>query len=298
MSSFEEGPEISVIIPARNAASTLGAQLDALSNQEYEGAWEVVVVDDCSTDATEQVALSYRDRLPALRVVHTVENRNAAVARNVGVAAASGRHLLFCDADDIVGDGYLSAMAEALREEAFVAACMDVARLNPPWVYGRRGNRQVHSLHTWEVNRRPYLEHAGAGTVGLRRELYDELGLFDESLEHCHGPGPEYCFRAQLAGYGIHLVPDAVVHLRLRPTLRTIYRQSRDWAEWSVALEKKFISSGMPPSGWLRGLAGWALVLPRLLGVRDRADLVWWVRYLAWRVGRVRGSIRFRMAAL
>jgi glycosyltransferase involved in cell wall biosynthesis len=290
-------PEVSVIVPARNAAATLGDQLEALARQNHQYAWEVVVVDDCSTDDTGAVARSYSDRLP-VRVIRTIENRNAATARNVGVAAARGSYLLFCDADDVVGEGWLSAMVGALREADFVAARMDVDRLNPAWLHGRRGERQVVELQMWEVNGRPYLPHAGAGTVGITRDLYEDLGPFEEGLDQCEGPGPAYCFKAQLAGHRIDLVPDAVVHLRLRPSLPTIYRQSRDWAEWSVALEKMFRPHGMPRSGWFLGVVGWCMLLPRLVRIRSRSELVWWVRRLAWRVGRVRGSIRFRTVAL
>ncbi len=298
MAPMDEVPEISVILPARNAAETVGEQLDALSRQSYEGPWEVVVVDDRSSDATATVAERHRDRLPCLRVVSTAENRNAAHARNVGVSAARGRWLLFCDADDVVGEGWLPAMAAALREAPFVAARMDVTRMNETWQHGRRRDRQTRGPQMWMVNDRAFLPHVGAGTVGMTRDLYEEIGPFDEGLDHCHGPGPEYCFRLQLAGYDIHLVRDAVVHLRLRGDLRAIYRQSRDWAEWTVELERRFAPLGMPRSGWARGLAAWGLVIPRLFTVRNRSDLVSWVRILAWRVGRVRGSIRFRYLAL
>lgn len=290
--------DVSIIVPAMNAEETIGDQLEALAGQSFDGDWEVVVVDDLSTDRTAEVAAGHAGRLPNLRIVRTAENRNAAHARNVGVAAARGRLLLFCDADDVVGDGWLAAMVDALRRAPFVAARMEVAHLNPRWMYEHRADRQTRALQMWEVNRRPYLPHAGAGTVGLRRELYDEIGPFDDRFDHCHGPGPEFCFRAQLAGYPLELVPDAVVHLRLRDNLGSIYRQSRNWAEWSVALERAFVPHGMPRSRWLRGLAAWGLVVPRLLTVRSRADLVAWVRVLAWRVGRVRGSIRFRYLAL
>src|SRR6185295_6515304 len=59
----------SVVIPAYNAAATIGAQLDALAAQTYNGAWEVLVCDNGSSDTTLEVVASYTDRLPRLRVV-------------------------------------------------------------------------------------------------------------------------------------------------------------------------------------------------------------------------------------
>jgi len=95
-------PALSAIIPARNAADTVGRCLDALLAEAGENV-EVIVVDDCSQDATRQAA-SQRHRV---RLFALAEHRGVAAARNHGAAAARAPILLFLDADVVVTEGTL-----------------------------------------------------------------------------------------------------------------------------------------------------------------------------------------------
>jgi len=106
-------PAASVIIPVRNAEAVLGDQLAALSRQVDAPQFEVVVVLNRCADHSGLVADSYRSRLP-LTVLTADEKAGPAYARNVGAARSSAPHLLFCDADDRVGEGWVRAMVRAL----------------------------------------------------------------------------------------------------------------------------------------------------------------------------------------
>src|SRR5688572_27649838 len=122
---------ISVVIPCRNGADVIGNQLEALARQRCDCDWEVIVVDNRSTDRTRAVAESFRDRLPRLTVIDAPDKRGAAYARNVGVRAALGENVAFCDADDEVDDGWLAAVASGLREHRAIAFRVDMQKLNP-----------------------------------------------------------------------------------------------------------------------------------------------------------------------
>ena len=87
-------PSVSVIIPAYNAAPTIGKALRALRAQSYAGRLEVVVVDDGSSDETSSIIRTF----PEVRLV-VQQNAGPARARNRGAAEASGYILLFTDAD-------------------------------------------------------------------------------------------------------------------------------------------------------------------------------------------------------
>jgi glycosyltransferase involved in cell wall biosynthesis len=285
--------EASVIIPAHNAADVLGEQLRSLARQRGSvGNWEVIVVDDCSNDGTAAVARNHADVLPELRVVTTDRSRNAAKARNTGVAAAHGRLLLFTDADDVVGDGWLAEMVAALEADHLVAGPLDVERLNVPWVRASRPVTQQYGLQVWDVGGTTWLPHAGGPSLGVSRHLWEAVGPFDVELDFVDDI--DLCFRAQLAGYELRFVPHAVVHYRLRDSLGGIYRQARDWGEGSVRLQRKFIPRGMPRPSRLRNLLGWGWVPLELLTARDRGDLARWFHRLGWRVGRLRGALRRR----
>ncbi|HXH05238.1 MAG TPA: glycosyltransferase family A protein, partial [Vicinamibacterales bacterium] len=88
-------PEVSVIIPAYNAAPTIGAALESVFTQTFDDL-EVIVVDDGSADDLERAVAPWRSRITLLRQ----PNRGPGAARNTGLARASGRLIAFLDADD------------------------------------------------------------------------------------------------------------------------------------------------------------------------------------------------------
>lgn len=284
---------ISVVVPCYNAAAVLPEQLEALCGQTATSGWELVVVDNGSTDETFATVERFRDRLPSLKVVEAAGRKGAGYARNAGVAAASGDLLLFCDADDVVAPGWIEAMAEAVRPDTIVAGRWESRRLNSPCLSAAFPLPQDAGLQEWDP---PWLPHAGGGNLAIPRPVLEAVGPFDEDLRALEDT--EYCFRAQLAGVRLVFEPSAVVSIRMRATPRGQYRQMRDYAEGQVGLVKRFRSRGMPPPPRLRGLAAWALVPLRLLAVRDRVAFARWLTLLGWRVGRLRGSVRYRLLAL
>lgn len=91
-------PEISVIVPAYNVEKYLSQSLKSLSNQNFQD-FEVIVVDDASTDSTLEVARSHEDR--RVRVIQHSQNAGVAAARNTGIHAARGEFIAILDSDDI-----------------------------------------------------------------------------------------------------------------------------------------------------------------------------------------------------
>ena len=242
--------KLSIVIPFHNAADTLADQLEALAQQQWQGTWEVILADNGSTDDWRPIVERYRHRLPDLQIVDASDRRGAAHAMNLGAGAAAGDALLFCDADDAVGEGWLAAMAAALAQHDFVAPRFDMERLNPGWVYASQSNPQVEGLQQYRYP--PFLPHAGGSGLSVKRSLFEAVGGFDESL---YLEDTDFCWRAQLAGASLHFEPNAVIHVRFRPTTRRIYQQARTWGEGNVVLYKKYRPLGMPKLARRDGLA-------------------------------------------
>jgi GT2 family glycosyltransferase len=221
---------ISVILPCFNGGELLRVQLDALARQAWEDDWELVFVDNGSTDRSVAMAEEYRDRLPNLRIVHAHEpgtvRRGAVHSYRSGVEAASGDAFLFCDADDEVGVDWLAAMADALRTAPFVMCSVDVHRLNPPEILRPQGE-EPFERGPLRYPIPPYWEFSLGGTLGFTRTTYETLGPFDERFSFALDT--EYCFRAHRAGIPITPVPDALMHYRLRDGHRATFRQRRSW---------------------------------------------------------------------
>lgn len=107
---------LSIIIPAYNVERYIGSTLGSLRRQSARD-FEVVVVDDGSTDGTAEAAERHFDGLPEVRLIRTA-NGGVSQARNVGLAAAKGDYVLFLDGDDYVGETLVARVAEATATNA------------------------------------------------------------------------------------------------------------------------------------------------------------------------------------
>ncbi len=284
----------SVVIPCYNCADVVGEQLAGLADQAFARPWEVLLIDNGGTDDLAAAVAPFADRLPELRVVMATDARGSAHARNVGARHARGDVLLFADADDVVGAGWLAAMVEALERHPFVACRMDFEKLNAPSEGRARRSIQQQDLQSYTYP--DFLPHAAGGTLGVRREVHEAVGGFDTSLLRLQDT--DYCWRIQLAGFEMAFVPDAVIHYRLRETLSETWRQAFRYGEYNVKLYQLYRGKGMGKLTVRQGLRAWYYLLrqlPRLLRVDARAKVVW---STAWRLGRLYGSLRYRVFAL
>lgn len=285
---------LSVVIPYFRAAGTIGAQLEALSEQSMSDSWEVVISDNESSDELDRIIRTFLDRLPNLRVVDASDRRGEAHARNVGVESARGEVIAFCDADDEVGQGWLAAMNDALLIHDFVACRLDPRKLNPPWVQRLFENHPQQ----WDLNTAPfppYFRHAGGGTLGFKRSVYESVGGFDESWPVL--TDTDFCFRARLAGIELHFVPKAVIHLRSRTTLRGLFMQSRAFAEHRIRLYRRYRPPGTRISNpWKKYVTRWHILLRSSAELRSQDTRARWVWWLGWQIGLLEGSIRYLTA--
>lgn len=277
--------KLTVIIPFYNAAATVGLQLEALAKQQWSQPWEIVLADNGSKDNSREVIESYRGQLPNIRIVDASERPGAAFARNKGIQAAQGEGLALCDADDEVADGWVAAMGEALSRHDFVACRMETRELNPRWLWG---HEQENGLQTiWYP---PWLPHAGAGTMGFTKAMFEAVGGFDDTLLHLEDT--EFSFRAQMKGYSLHFVPDAVLHVRRRGNLMGHYRQARNYAEYNVILAKKYWTENDSAGGYYKGFIADSLrLLSGVRALRTEGGRYSWMWNLGRQSGRLKGML-------
>lgn len=100
-----ENPLVSVIVPVYNAAAFLPAAVESILAQTYTS-WELILIDDGSTDASPAICDTYADANPRIRVIHQ-PNAGVSAARNAGLRHADGEFISFVDADDLVAPEYL-----------------------------------------------------------------------------------------------------------------------------------------------------------------------------------------------
>lgn len=291
---------LSIIIPCYNAATTLGEQLAALANQTWEQPWEVIVADNGSHDDSRRVAADFLMRMPHLRIVDAGARRGGAFARNEGARHARGTALAFVDADDVVAPGWVAAIGQALDRHPFVASRFDIERLNQhSWLSRTRRNPQADGLQ--RVSYPPYLPHAGGSGLAIERKLHEQVGGFDETLPRLMDT--DYCFRVQLqCQVTLTFVPEALVYVRYRDTLRGMLRQTRERAIANVALARRYSEQqgkrNTSLSPWLSYARRWLRQVGRLTKIRQREQFAEWLRMNAWLIGLLQGSLQYRCPPL
>ena len=268
----------SVIVPAYNAEALLPRSLAALRASDLpRDRWELIVVDDGSTDDTAEVAASYADsivRLPG-------RPRGPAYARNRGVEVASGDVVAFFDADVLVHPDTLRRFVEILQAEPSAGAVIGAYDLNPPGPgfiseYRNLLHHYVHSRNAGDVE----TFWAGAGIV--RRELFVDIGCFDE----WHFARPqiediELGARIRRAGARILLQPDIqVTHLKQWTLLNVIRTDTMDRGiPWARLLTHRgtMMSTGTLNLRWTEKVITAMVWLAILLGL---SALLLWNRQL------------------
>jgi len=301
MTGLRRRPEsISVILPAFNGARNLPSQLRALAGQTYSGSWEAIVVDNGSRDGSLDVARRWSGMFPSLTVATAVEGRGASYARNVGARMAGGSLLAFCDQDDVVMPGWLSALAEAAVGADLVGGAIELKDLNDPLVLSWYPSAWTAD---WEAGTRPpetmgYLPFVFACNAAVWSDVFAELGGFDERFV---GGGEDVVFswKAQLAGYRLGWVPGALVRKRLRSSIGSVARQLYGYGRGAAGTYREFRDRGVPKPPLAGGLRAWGwlfLHLPDL--VRSRKLRGSWAGLAAFRAGMAAGSIRSRVLYL
>lgn len=289
------GPLLSVIVPVFNAEATLADQLGALAAETCSVPWEVVVVDDASTDRSLEIAQSYCGRLP-LQIVRQRENRGAAAARNAGAAAARGAYLGFLDADDVIAPGWAEAAVRMLEQHDAAGSRFDVETLNPPEVRTSRNAAQQTGLQEYRYP--TFLSHCGGSGLMVRKDVHESIGGFDETLRYLEDT--DYVWRLQLAGHELAFAHEAVLRVRYRRDAVGTARQAYHYGYHNVVLYARYRSLGMPNLPRRRGLRSLTRLLsptwlPAVWNVEVRHQ---WMRRAGWALGRIDASLRHHVWAL
>jgi glycosyltransferase involved in cell wall biosynthesis len=174
-------PRVSVIVPVYNRPAFVRQAVDSALAQECPGGFEVVVVDDGSTDGTPKVLASYGDRI---RVV-TQSNGGVARARNAGFAAARGEYFALLDSDDIWLPGKLAAqlaLLDAHPEAGFAHSDVEEFFEDEP---GRKWTRRPAIVSGDLVRTLLRRNVIHTMTVMLRRRAVEEVGDFDPKYPPC-----------------------------------------------------------------------------------------------------------------
>jgi glycosyltransferase involved in cell wall biosynthesis len=213
-----DAPRLSVIVPARNARLHLPRCLDALARSAGAN-FEVLVVDDCSTDETERIAKRY-----GAQCLRTPVPMGPGGARNLGARQAKGEILVFVDADVVVPPDALLLIREEFDRDPELAALFGSYDSAPAWddFLSQYKNLMHHYVHQ-KSNERASTFWAGCGAI--RRAVFEEFGGFNaEKYPKPSIEDIELGLRMASSGRKIHLNPRIQVKHLKRWTLPVLLR--------------------------------------------------------------------------
>lgn len=202
--------KVSVIIPTHNAAQFIEQTVQSVLRQTHPD-FDVVVVDDGSTDETRRVLAPYENRI---RYVYQ-DNQERSVARNRGMRESSGEYLVFLDSDDVLLPNKLAVQAAALDQ------CPNVGVVVSGYQYIDAKGTVIREDRPWD--RQPDLNLESLLLSGLtpphaamiRRAWAERIGGFDTTLAVYGAEDMDFWFRLSLAGCAMSWVPEIVCQYRV-----------------------------------------------------------------------------------
>ena len=228
-------PMVSVIVPAFNAARTIGDTLAALLEQRYPAErLEIIAVDNRSTDGTAAVMRHY-----PVRVVEERRVQSSYAARNAGLHEARGTILCFTDADCLPDPEWIRTLVAAVSDDDAGGAAGRIEAA-PGTTLVERFQVEQSVLDAANAFTRPSLPFAQTANAAYRRIVFERVGLFDPSL--VSGGDLDFSWRMQRAGWGLAYAPHAIVRHRHRKTYRGLVKLFAKNALGAALLGERYAS--------------------------------------------------------
>lgn len=165
---------VSIILPAYQAGRYLGQAIDSVINQTCKEPWELLVIDDASTDGTKKVVKQYQKQDARIRYLRQKKNMGVAAARNRGIRAARGRYVAFLDADDWWDVDKLKLQMRCIARTGAVLCCTGRELMQPD---GTPTGKVIHvpKRITYPMMLRTNV--IPCGSVVLRTDVAREFGF-------------------------------------------------------------------------------------------------------------------------
>lgn len=219
MATVPAVPAATVVIVNWNGQCFLEACFEALLAQELDGGFEVLLVDNGSTDGSVEYV---RERWPRVKVVTTGKNLGFAAGNNLGMREAAGRYIVLLNTDTSVRPGWLAALAGAAESDPAIGAVTSkLVFMADPWEIQNAGSvllsdgsgadRGFHERDVGQYEVREEVFGACGAAVLYRREMLEDVGAFDETFFNYY-EDTDLSWRMRHRGWRVLYEPKAVVH--------------------------------------------------------------------------------------
>lgn len=252
--------KVTVVIPAYNVEGTVLECLRSVLDNGYED-FEVIVVDDASTDGTKNIIGGIRDE--RIRYLANRSNSGASFSRNRAIRESTGRLVLLLDADSRVEKDWIKRHVMVHEEMPADIVGGGVTGIHNT-LYGR-----CDGFCNWWTSiphsKSCYIKqhHIPTNNMSVKKEVFARIGYFDEGLR-LGGEDAEFCFRALKNGLNIYFRSDLVIYHKDRDDLDSFLRHQENWGYHAVRMRKGL---GMRYACLMPGsyIAAWAYIFPLAL---------------------------------
>jgi len=231
---LDDNPAISIVIPCFNEAENIGKCIDSIRRQQYNGEFEIIAVDNGSTDDTAKIIKNKGI------ILKYAERKGPAPAKNEGIKKAKGNIIAFIDGDCIATKDWLKNIVSGFENSdvgcvAGSIKAMEDDNLSPLERFLIKKGHLSQAQHI----ENSFLPFAATANAAYRKEVFDKIGLFDQEL--LIGEDADLSWRMQLfTNYKLRYVPDAAVFHPYESRPNELFRQKRRHAYGSVMLYKKY----------------------------------------------------------
>ena len=232
----EQLPFVSIVIPTLNGASDIPDCIDALQNQDYpKDRFEIIVIDNGSNDDSVRI-------IEKLDLVFDIEPRKGRVfALNRGVRKARGEIIITTDISCIAESNWLRETVQSFSDASVGCVAGEIKQRILKRNFAISYQERHNYMSPMHANNRtpPFLPFSDGASSSFRREVFEKIGLFDESF--FKGGDVEFCYRMLLfSDYTIAFNEKAIVWEEGEADIRTLLKQRFRMGQASVLIDKKF----------------------------------------------------------
>lgn len=239
----------SVIVPVYNGSATIEACLNALAQQSISpDHYEILVVDDGSTDQTGQVVAEWVRRHPHIRC-HQLRQTNTgpAAARNRGAQVAQGSLLLFTDADCRPCTTWIESFTQVFAAEPTIAAAMGAYVSEQQTAAARFAQLEFEERYAG-MRTKATIDLVATYSAGFRRDIFLKENGFDPSFPKANNEDVEFSYRLSQQGYRMVFVPAAIVTHPHTATWWGYARTKFGRAFWRTVVYKRYPAKAIKDS--------------------------------------------------
>jgi cellulose synthase/poly-beta-1,6-N-acetylglucosamine synthase-like glycosyltransferase len=224
---------VSIIIPAYNAEKTIKQCLESIMNQDYADDYEVIVVDDGSTDSTPRIVSEFSK-------VRLIRQKNAgpAFARNKGALGAKGEIILFTDSDCIPGPSWISEMLKPFSENNEVVGVKGSYKTRQKEIIARFVQLEYEDKYNYML-KSDYIDFIDTYSAGFKKTVFIEMNGYNTEFPVACAEDIELSYRISSRGYKMVFNPNTIVYHTHPSRLPDYLKKKYKFAYWRMLAVKK-----------------------------------------------------------